>query len=271
MEHITSVKNTLVQRFYALGRERSLRRVEGLAVLEGVRLTEEALQSGVQLTQALVCPRRLTGERGEALQTALRAAGVAVATVDEAPMDRATGTVTPQGVAALFRPRLWTMADLLARLGQGPVIVLDALSDPGNLGTIMRSAEALGAAGLLLGPGTVDPYSPKVVRAAMGSLFRLPLVETADLPGALRSLHAAGLTVLAAEAEGAKVAWEANLAQPTALVIGSEAHGPQAETLAACQGRVRIPMPGPAESLNAAMAASLLLYEGLRQRRTGRR
>jgi TrmH family RNA methyltransferase len=266
MELITSVKNGVIQRFHTLVKDRKERRAQGLAVLEGIRLTEEALQSGVELVQVLVCPSRLSGERAEQLVAALAAAGVPIADVAEAPMDKATDTVTPQGVAALFRPRVWGLADLLARREQGSVVALDGLGDPGNLGTIVRTAEALGAAGLLLGPGTVDPYSPKVVRAAMGSLFRLPLVQVADLAAALAELRAAGLRAYAAEAAGSQASWAADLAAPGVLVIGNEAHGVSPATLAACDGRVRVPMPGPAESLNAAMAAGLLLYEALRQR-----
>lgn len=251
-------KSQVVQLCERLGRQRRAREETGLALLEGVRLVEEALQSGVAIDQVL-WSEELTGrERGAALLAQLESAGVKRTLVTPSALARAADTETPQGVVALFRPRAWRFEEL----GPGIILLLENLQDPGNLGTIMRSMEALGGAGLILAGG-VDPYNPKVVRSAMGALFRLPLIRS-TLAEALTALP--GRPVWVADLEGARAPWQANLAADAILIIGNEGNGPSPEAVAAAEGVVTIPMVGPTESLNAGVAASLLLYEAMRQR-----
>ena len=176
-------------------------------------------------------------------------------------------TETPQPVAALVDPPQWTWEQVLGSDSDQPplVIVLAGLQDPGNLGTILRSAEAFGATGIVSLPGTVSPWNPKAVRASAGSVFRVPLV-TADPPDAFARLRAAGIEVLVAAAGAAPPADRIRLAHPVALLIGNEGNGVPNEIAELADGAIQIPCPGPVESLNAAVAASVLLYEASRQR-----
>ncbi|MFZ5815403.1 MAG: TrmH family RNA methyltransferase [Bacillota bacterium] len=253
-------KNQLVQQARAIARERRERESLGLAHLEGIRLAEEALAAGLAIEYALYSDDLLRRERGEALLAALAHAGVRCYPVTPEALERAADTQTPQGIVALFRPPAFS----LAQMGPGLVAVLDNLQDPGNLGTVIRSLEALGGGGAVVAGG-VDPYNPKVVRGAMGSLFRLPVVKLA-LDQALDQLRAQGRRIYVADAGGDLLPWQADLAAGAVLVVGNEGAGPTPPARERADGVVSIPMEGPTESLNAGVAASLLIYEALRQR-----
>jgi TrmH family RNA methyltransferase len=182
-------------------------------------------------------------------------------------LDSALATETPQPIAALIEPPDWTWAHLLG----GPknsaplVLVLAGLQDPGNLGAILRSAEAFGADGVLSLPGTVSAWNPKAVRASAGSVFRVPLLA-ASIEECFTCLREAGVKVFATAVHGAQSAHLVDLAGPVALLIGNEGNGVSDHLAAKASGRLTIPCPGPVESLNAAVAASVLLYEVSRQR-----
>ncbi len=173
-------------------------------------------------------------------------------------------TRSPQGVAALLDPPHFSLADTLR--GTPLVVVLEALQDPGNLGTLIRSAEAFGATGVLLLPGCANPFNGKCLRASAGSLFRLPVLP-AD-PSVLPQLTGAGLQLLAATGhhDTSSAFHSADLARPTALLIGNEGAGLSAALLAAADSPITIPCTGPVESLNAAVAASVLLFHAQQQR-----
>jgi RNA methyltransferase, TrmH family len=259
-----SARNPRVAQARSLARDRAERESSGLAVLEGVRLAEEAVAAGLAMEWALFTEALGQKERGAALLAALAQRGVAAFPVAPETLAKAADTESPQGILVVFRPRAWRLADLPAG---GLVCVLDNLQDPGNLGTVIRSLEAMGGAGLVVAAG-VDPYNPKVVRGAMGSLFRLPVVK-GELEPSLRALRAGGRRIFVADAGGELTPWTADLAGPAALVIGNEGNGPSAGARAMADGIISIPMPGPTESLNAGVAASLLFYEALRQRAGG--
>jgi RNA methyltransferase, TrmH family len=173
----------------------------------------------------------------------------------------AVATESPQGVAALVRLKTFRIDDVLA--ADEPFAVgVAGVQDPGNVGTIIRSAEAFGAAGVLIGPGTVSPYNSKAVRAAAGSLFRLPIVQEL----ALEKLRAAGLRVVASSSHKAKMLNQVDLRGPLCVLIGNEGAGIPHELLNRADERVAIPHSPKVESLNAGVAASILLYEIARQR-----
>jgi TrmH family RNA methyltransferase len=176
-------------------------------------------------------------------------------------------TETPQPVAALVRPPTWTWADLSTqRTGASAlIVVLAGIQDPGNLGTILRSAEAFGANGVVCLPETVNAWNSKAVRASAGSVFRVPVLNVAE-EEVIKQLRTAGVRLLTTAIDGAEDANTADLAGPVALIIGNEGNGVPAELAAKADGAVTIPCPGPVESLNAAVAASVLLYEAARQR-----
>jgi TrmH family RNA methyltransferase len=172
---------------------------------------------------------------------------------------------TPQGVAALVRYRQSSLSELLGRLQAGPLVVVVGLQDPGNLGSILRSAEAFGAAGVLLGEGTVSPFNPKVVRGSAGSLFRLPIVRV-KLAEALLELREKAVRLVATSSHKGIPLPKANLSAPIAILIGGEGAGVPRDLLAKADEVIAIPHTPQVESLNAGVAASIVLYEVARQK-----
>jgi RNA methyltransferase, TrmH family len=254
---ITSSSNSKIKWVRSLqGRSRN-RKAEGAFVAEGVRLLEEAAQQNWPAD--LVLYDETLSERGwRVLEKLSEQEGLERAKIAPDLMAEISDTETPQGILAVLQRGALPLPE-----NPDFVILADGIRDPGNLGTLLRTAEAAGADGLLLAPGTVDAYSPKVVRAGMGAHFHLPIHHQhwEAIQYALR-----GLTIFVADTEGALSLWEVNFRQPCALLIGGEAFGasPQGRSLA--DQAVRIPMPGRVESLNAAIAAGILIAEVLRQR-----
>jgi TrmH family RNA methyltransferase len=255
---ITSIQNDRVKYVRALARRR-VREREKRFVVEGTRLIEEVARAGIRPALLLYMEAWGESEAGRTLLDRLPAPVEGAWLVSEGVLAACADTETPQGVLAVV-PALHLSP------GPGLVLVLDRVRDPGNLGTVLRSAEAAGAGQVLLAPGTVDLYNPKVVRGAMGAHFRLA-AEALDWP-AIRE-RVAGRAVWLAEA-GAGVAYdEVDWKGPSAVIIGGEAMGPGPEAAVMAADRISIPMAGGAESLNAAMAATVILFEAARQRRAG--
>ena len=182
-------------------------------------------------------------------------------------LDSTLATETPQAVAALVEPPDWTWAHVMgdSKEAAALVLILAGVQDPGNLGTILRSAEAFGADGVVCLPGTVNAWNPKAVRASAGSVFRMPVLEMNEAD-AISQLRQAGVRILATSVQRARPADLVDLAGPVALVIGNEGSGVPADLAMKADGTITIPCPGPVESLNAAVATSVLLYEAARQR-----
>ena len=241
------------------------RRGRGLAGIEGPNLIEEALRAGLRLACVFVA------EGAEDLLEALPLPPrTEILLLPKALLDSALATEAPQPIAALIAPPAWTWAHLLgSRPKAAPlVLVLAGLQDPGNLGAILRSAEAFGADGILSLAGTVSAWNPKAVRASAGSVFRVPLLAV-SAEECFARLREAGVTILTTSttaAHGARPADQVNLAGPVALIIGNEGNGVPEDLAAQAGGAVTISCPGPVESLNAAVAAGVLLYEASRQR-----
>ena len=235
------------------------RRRHRLFLLEGVRLVAEALAAGVRPVLILYVPEDLARTpRGQALLEQLP--GLPAFPCTERVLQAVATTVTPQGIVSVV-----AVPPAPSRLTGPLAVVLDAWRDPGNVGTLLRTAEASGLVGGVFLVDCVDAYNPKVVRAAMGAHFYLPLWS--DATWAEVRQHLAGRPVwLAAVREGLpydQVDWT----RPAALIVGSEAHGPGPEARAIATGQVHIPMGGRAESLNAAIAAAIIIFEAARQRR----
>jgi len=253
---ISSIANPKIKLIRNLHAKRAAREAEGLFVVEGVRLVEEALR-------APGAPRLALYVDGLDLraQTALeqaQARGATVELVTPQAMAAASDAETPPGLLAVVpMPALALPAPLSLAL------VLDGLRDPGNLGTILRTADAAGVQAVFLAPGTVDAYNPKVVRAAMGAHFHLPLLA---LGWEALSQRLAGLALWLAEARAGSIYQQVDWRGPSALIIGSEAAGPSPAARSLAPQPVNIPMPGQAESLNAAVATGIILFEAARQR-----
>jgi RNA methyltransferase, TrmH family len=255
---ITSASNDKIKLVRALQTQRRAREKEQLFVVEGVRLLEEALHA--QAAVRLVLHTDSLDARGRAVINQLARLGASVEAVTPAVMAAVSADQTPPGLlgVAPFAPAAAALPTKLSF-----ALVLDRIGDPGNLGTMLRTADAAGVQAVFLAPGTVDAYNPKVVRAAMGAHFHLPIVS-ADWAELAQRL--AGIEVWLAEAREGVPYPKVNWRGPSALLIGSEAEGPSAEALAFTERRVCIPMPGRAESLNAAVAAGILMFEVARQR-----
>lgn len=242
-------------------RQRGRREDAGLFLAEGVRAVEELAGSAVEVRFAVASSSLRDTPRGGALLRALAARGVPLHEAGERALAELAATDTPQGILAVGSVPAWSLKSLEPGADPAVVLVLDAVQDPGNFGTLARTAEALGALGVVALPGTVDPWNPKSVRAAMGSTFRLPVVAAGwDRLGPWA--RAAGVEVLAAVVGGEPLAGAAPAR--AALVLGNEGAGVSDETRAWMDRTVGIPLRGRAESLNVAAAGAILLHDLLR-------
>jgi TrmH family RNA methyltransferase len=255
---ITSVANEKVKYVRSLYRRR-VRYRERRFVIEGVRLVREAFRAGIVPALVFYSEGVDALPGGRELLAEIRKSGSPAFAVSETVMRAVADTVSPQGILAVV-----PFVELAPPPSPSLVLVVDGLRDPGNLGTILRSANAAGVERVILAPKTVDPYNPKVVRGAMGAHFRLPIV-TLDWPEIAEAL--AGVHVLLADVRGQRAYYEVDWTRPSALIVGGEAHGASGEARELAVATIAIPMHGGAESLNAAVAASVILFEAARQRR----
>ena len=234
--------------------------------IEGVRLVEEALRQGVSVPRIAYSPRLEKTERGAKLLSLARKriVGTEWLYLSDEVLGTLCDTQSHQGILAVLKKKEPSAEDLWQR--EGVILLLDELQDPGNLGAIFRLADAGGAAALILTKGTIDPYSPKVVRASMGSLFRVPFLKNQDLPDCLQKLRSRGYQIWATAIRGQPSFWEVYFSRPTAVLFGQEGAGLPADLLKAADGLFTIPMASRVDSLNVAMAAGLVIYEAWRQR-----
>lgn len=236
---------------------------DGYCAIEGFRILEEAIRSGLRF-RAVFFSESAT-PKAEKLLSQL-AASVETLLLPDKLFSSAVPSDAPQGVAALVRWKQLSREDVLAQSPAGPILVIAGVQDPGNLGTILRSAEAFGAGGVLLGEGTVSPYNPKVVRASAGSVFRLPLART-KLSESLSEMKDHGLRLVGTASHQGTPLDQAKLSGSLAIFIGSEGAGLSRDLIKEMDEVVAIPQAPQVESLNAGVAASIVLYEVARQRR----
>ncbi|UKS27287.1 RNA methyltransferase [Paenibacillus sp. HWE-109] len=260
---IMSVQNARVKEWAQL-LERRGRDKQGKYLIEGYHLVEEALRAGAMVETIVYSLEKGAPAGWDDLD---QASSVEWVGVSPAVLEKCSDTQTPQGVLAIVaRPQLG-IDELLA--GEHDlVVVLDGVQDPGNLGTIIRSADAVGANAVVLGRGTVDLYNPKTIRSTMGSMYHLPIVE-ADLGVLLPLARERGVRLVTTSLQAERSCYDTDLRQPTWLILGNEGKGVSPEVAAQSDVQVIIPMQGKAESLNVAMAATVLLFEASRQRLGG--
>ncbi len=250
METLTSLKNPRVALWRSL-KERKARKEAGLFLVEGRKMVDEALRSAFTV-ETVLCDAAQTEAYAALLnrcETVLLPAHVLAAVCD---------TKTPQGIAAVVR------VHHTARLGKR-LVALDGVQDPGNVGTILRTADAAGFDGVLLSEQCADVFSPKVLRATMGSVFRMPMLLTAALPQELTRLAGEGYSILSSQLDGTPFYERQGVAEWFVLVIGNEGNGVSPAVQATATHRLRLPMRGGAESLNAAVAAGIMMYELTRE------
>ncbi len=259
---ITSPKNERVKAVIELNKKKKARDEAGLFTVEGIRMVSEL---PAERTEAVFVSESFVSEEGE------RPDGlpgdVPYETVSDGVFNAMSDTHSPQGILALVKQYEYTLNDILSAEGSAELLILEDIQDPGNLGTMIRAGEAAGITGVVMSRGTADIYNPKTVRSTMGSIFRVPFIYTADLRAFLRDIKGKGLKIYAADPEGTKIYDEADYTKDTGFLIGNEGNGLTRESLALADERVKIPMAGKVESLNAAIAASILMFEAAGQRR----
>ncbi|MDE6405535.1 MAG: RNA methyltransferase [Lachnospiraceae bacterium] len=261
---ITSVHNKCIKEAVALLAKKKERDRRGLFVVEGGKMFGEAPAqqiSRVYLAQS--AEKEMTAKYGDKLS------GLSCEIVADDVFARMSDTVTPQGILCLVRQQRYSIEEILQGSDKKQMlfIMLEDIQDPGNLGTIFRTAEAAGADGVIMSSRTADIYNPKTIRSTMGAVFRVPFLYTGDLFSVIKMLQGRGTAVYAAHL-GAVDFYDAyDYRQSTAFLIGNEANGLREETAGCADALLGIPMEGKVESLNAAVASSILLYEAYRQRR----
>lgn len=262
-EMITSAGNPRVKRIRELASKSRARRKEGRFVIEGERIfadTPAEYLDEVFVTQAFA--EKCGGDAAKRLRQ------IPFTVVTDQVMEKMADTKTPQGVLCTARIPACKEQDLMGA-GTPLLLILENIRDPGNLGTMFRTAEAAGVSGIIMSAGTADLFSPKTVRSTMSAVFRMPFQYTDDLPGTLRSLAESGIRLYATHLGGERNYDEVRYGMPCGLLIGNEANGLTQEAAELAQEKILIPMQGKIESLNAAMAAGIVLFEAARQRRLG--
>jgi TrmH family RNA methyltransferase len=264
-EVISSAANPLVKRVRALA-DRKHRRREAAFVVQGIQPVWQAVEAGAPIETLIVAPELLRHRGAAAMAAAQEAAGVRVVRLSAELFGRIADRDGPSGLAAIVRSVPAALADLA--VGADSVFVaLDSAGNPGNIGTIVRTASATGAGGVILIGPSADPYDPVAVKASMGAIFTVPVALVSSAAEFLDWAAARGVTVAATSARSSVSCWDADLPLPLAVLLGSEGAGLPDDMLAAADLRIAIPMTGTAESLNLSVAAGVLLYEV--RRRTG--
>jgi TrmH family RNA methyltransferase len=274
METITSRQNALVKTFRALAPGRD--RAGGRLLLEGAHLVEEAMEAGLPVEVAALAGRLLERRPRDRHAAAVRAladrlsrAGSRVVAASEPVMAAMSPAETPSGILAIARHEPRTMEATLEHATanrRGLVLLLADVQDPGNLGAMIRTAEAAGATGVVACGTSADPFGWKALRGAMGSSFRVPVASERSTGDAVRAARGRRLRVLSTGPRGGRSLFEVDLTAPCAIVLGSEGSGVPSDVAALADEHVAIPMRAPVESLNVAVSAALILYEAYRQR-----
>lgn len=256
---ITSTGNGKVKQLAALQKKGKLRQECGVFIAEGLKMYEETPPE--RLTEVYVSDSLYQKEHAR-----FEAAGVRPEVLADRVFSHVSDTKTPQGILCVVRMLDYQLEQMLDH-NCPHLLVLDSLQDPGNLGTIMRTAEGAGVTGVILSKECVDIYNPKVIRSTMGSIYRVPCTYTDDLEGAIARMKARGVNCYAAHLEGSCSYECEDYSKGTAFLLGNEGNGLRREIADLADRRILIPMCGKVESLNVAIAASILMFEAARQRR----
>lgn len=257
---ITSRQNSQMKAVVQLLNKPKARREQKIFVVEGIKMFLEAPPERVE--KVYVSEHFFnSGKHLEKLKS------FSYEIVEDKVFESISDTGTPQGIIVLIRQKEPDLREILSRESNPSLLILETIQDPGNLGTIIRTAEGAGITGIVMDNKTVDIYNPKVIRSTMGSIYRVPFLYTEDLKGVIREIQLRGVGVFASHLKGEKNYNQIDYRKPCAFLIGNEGNGLKEETAALADSYIKIPMTGQIESLNAAIAASLLMYEAFLQRR----
>lgn len=258
---ISSTSNTQIKQLLALQKKAKARQEAGLFVVEGLKMAAEVPKD--RLVKAYVS-ESFFKSHGEKIALPQNAVEI----VTDKVFKEISQTQTPQGILAVVKQTCYDIEQII-KGGKTPLLlILETIQDPGNLGTMIRMAEGAGVDGVIMNKTTADIYNPKVVRSTMGAIFRVPFVYTEHLKDTLLEAKRCGIRLFAAHLKGERWYFNENYRQPSAFLIGNEASGLSDEIACLADAYIKIPMDGQVESLNAAMAATILVYEAKRQRMT---
>ena len=267
-EYISSATNKLIKEIASL-RQRKYRDKLGMFLAEGVRLVEECATAGWPVKVCIYTEEAAGRERAKAVIERLATTDCRMVVVSEDIYNKISDTEQPQGIMAVLKKRQFSIEQMLVSTNKLPLfVVLDGIQDPGNAGTIIRTADAAGCAGVIALKGSADIYAGKTVRATMGSLFHLPVMEGLSSAELLLNLKQANIKLLATSLQQSDVYYQANFNCPVAIILGNEGQGISPELICEADAYLHIPLVGHAESLNVAVAAGIILYEAVRQRAT---
>ena len=260
---ITSTSNPRVRQIVLWQEKAKKRREDNVFLAEGIKMLREAPKDWIKevyLTEEVL--QRLRKEDGEVLA---KIENTGYELLSDEVMKKVSDTQTPQGALVVLNRPSYTLEDIVGN-GEGTFVVLENLQDPGNLGTIIRTGEGAGIRGVIMSQDTVDIYNPKTIRATMGSVYRVPFIYVETLSNVMAKMKEKGIHTSAAHLAGKRYYDSFSFREPTAFLIGNEGNGISRETADMAEAYLKIPMEGSVESLNAAIAASLLMYEAHRQR-----
>lgn len=253
---IESKNNQQIRNLLKLKKQSKERKKQKVFLVEGIRMFQEVPKDRVVKVYAT----KSFFDKHEMLF-----AGVSYELVDDKIFKEISDTVTPQGVLAIVRQKQWKLDEILGISSQPCLLILENIQDPGNLGTMIRTGEGAGVTGVIMSRDTVDIYNPKVIRSTMGSIYRVPFFYAEDLKEVMKELNEHKIHSYAARLDGENV-YQSNLKESCAFMIGNEGNGLSDDLSAMAERYIRIPMCGQVESLNAAIAATVLMYETMRQR-----
>jgi len=257
---ITSMSNQIVKEVKSLGNKKGRMKAHAI-LLEGWRLVKDASDWGVKIRYFIVSDSFFQKE-GLFLS---KMSNIKTVQVPDELFSRICETESPQGILAVTEMPVYDKKEIIGSIDK--IVALENIQDPGNLGTIIRSADACGFDAVLLSKDSVDPYNPKVIRSTMGSLFHIPVIVEENFSETLNELKSNNILLAAAHTRDSLPCWQADLSGKVAIIIGNEGNGLSDKVLELADITVMIPMPGKAESLNASAAASILIYECMRQKR----
>lgn len=263
MQTITSSQNSVIKEVKSL-KIRKNREEKQLFFIEGIRFVDEALKEKAPISTVLLSDRLYETRGGDEILSRIRGENYETYHLPDKLFQEISDTENPQGIMAVVKMNQLKLEEVI---GDGDFfLILDSLQDPGNMGTIIRTADAAGVEGIIISRGCVDIYNPKVLRSTMGSVFHVPFCLSENLPDTISKLKGKGLKVFAAHLNGEINYFDCDMKNNSAIIIGNEANGISKEVSEQADTLIKIPMPGRSESLNASVAASLLMYEVVRQR-----
>lgn len=267
-EIITSPQNKFIKLATAL-KQKKYREELKLFVVEGIRLVEEAVQATWEVETCIYTPEAFAHERVQNIITTLQSKNCHMIQVPRGLYDKITDTQEPQGIMAIVKKCTYGLQDLLSSDITPFIMVLDELQDPGNMGTVIRTAVAAGCTGIILTKGCTDVFASKAVRGSMGSIFHVPIVSGLTTSEVIHFLKQHRIELFATSLESSNVYFKMDFTTSLAIVFGNEGNGVNQQFLAQAQERLFIPLVGPVESLNVAASAAVILYEVVRQRQAG--